>query len=102
MFRSMGVRRHSRSQRSFPTRHEAKDAAVFVSAGGIGTPGKAAVVATDGAMTELPNPATRDFIGRFRVVDVPARMQYFSGPQRSQWRARSAQEVREFLRAPTV
>lgn len=79
---------------------EAKDAGVFVFAGGLGDPGKAWVVAVDGEVAEGPNPATRDFIGGFTVVDVPTRDAALRWAAKIAVACRCAQEVREFLSAP--
>ena len=81
---------------------EAKDAGVFVFAGGLGDPRKATVVATDGTMTDGPNPATRDFIGGFTVVDVPTRDAALQWAAKIAVACRCAQEVREFLGAPAA
>ena len=81
---------------------EAKDAGVFVFAGGLGDPGKATVVATDGAITEGPNPNTRDFIGGFTIVDVPTRDAALRWAAKIAVACRCAQEVREFLRGPAA
>jgi hypothetical protein len=79
---------------------EAKDKGVFVFAGGLGGPGEASVVAIDGAITDGPNPETRDFIGGFTVVDVPTRDAALQWAAKIAVACRCAQEVREFLRSP--
>jgi len=79
---------------------EAKNAGVFVFAGGLGSPRKASVVATDGTVTDGPNPAAKDFIGGFTVVDVPTRDAALQWAARIAVACRCAQEVREFLGAP--
>lgn len=81
---------------------EAKDAGVFVFAGGLGDPGKATVVAIDGAITEGPNPNTRDFIGGFTIVDVPTRDAALRWAAKIAVACRCAQEVRVFLRGPAA
>jgi hypothetical protein len=80
---------------------EAKDAGVFVFAGGLGDPGEASVVATDGSITDGPNPETKDFIGGFTVVDVPTRDAALQWAAKIAVACRCAQEIREFLSAPT-
>jgi hypothetical protein len=80
---------------------EAKDKGVFVFAGGLGNPSEASVVATDGTVTNGPNPETRDFIGGFTVVDVPTRDAALEWAAKIAVACRCAQEVREFLRAPS-
>ena len=62
---------------------KAKDAGVFVFAGGLGDPREASVVATDGIVTDGPKLATKDFIGGFTVVDGPPGRRLLSGLQRS-------------------
>ena len=79
---------------------EAKDAGVFVFAGGLGNPGEASVVTTDGTITDGPNPETKDFIGGFSVVDVPTRDAALQWAAKIAVACRCAQEVREFLSAP--
>ena len=79
---------------------EAKDAGVFVFAGGLGSPREASVVATHGVVTDGPNPKTKDFIGGFTVVDVPTRAAALQWAAKIAVACRCAQEVREFLRAP--
>ena len=79
---------------------EAKDAGVFVFAGGLGDPRHASVVATDGMVTEGPNATTKDFIGGFTVVDVPTRQAALEWAAKIAVACRCAQEVREFLAAP--
>ena len=76
---------------------EAKDAGVFVFAGGLGDPGLGSVVASDGAITHGPNPQTKDFIGGFTVVEVPAREDALQWAAKIAVACRCAQEVREFL-----
>ena len=79
---------------------EAKDAGVFVFAGGLGDPGEATVVAADGKITHGPNPQTKDFIGGFTVVDVPTREAALQWAGKIAVACRCAQEVREFLSGP--
>ena len=80
---------------------EAKDAGVFVFAGGLGDPGEASVVATDGAITNGPDPETKDFIGGFTVVDVPTREAALQWAAKIAVACRCAQEVRAFLSEPS-
>ena len=79
----------------------AKDAGVFVFAGGLGDPVEARVVATDGAITNGPNPDTKDFIGGFTVVDVPTRDDALQWAAKIAVACRCAQEVRAFLSEPS-
>ena len=79
---------------------EAKDAGVFVFAGGLGNPREASVVATDGIVTDGPKLSTKDFIGGFTVVDVPTRETALAWAAKIAVACRCAQEVRQFLSAP--
>jgi len=83
---------------------EAKDAGVFVFAGGLGSPREASVVAsvvaTDGAVTDGPNSGTKDFIGGFTVIEVPTRDAALQWAAKIAVACRCAQEVREFLGSP--
>ena len=79
---------------------EAKDAGVFVFAGGLGDPREASVVATDGIVTDGPKLATKDFIGGFTVLDVPTRETALEWAAKIAVACRCAQEVRQFLSAP--
>jgi hypothetical protein len=76
---------------------EAKDAGAFVFAGGLRHPGEASVVATDGTITDGPNPESRDFIGGFTVVDVVTRGEALQWAGKIAVACRCAQEVREIL-----
>ena len=80
---------------------DAQDAGVFVFAGGLGEPREASVVATDGTVTKGPKATTRDFIGGFTVVDVPTRQAALEWAARIAVACRCAQEVREFVSAPS-
>ncbi len=79
---------------------QARDAGVFVFAGGLRGPAEASVVAIDGSITDGPNPQARDFIGGFTVVDVSTRAAALEWAAKIAVACRCAQEVREFLPAP--
>lgn len=79
----------------------AKDAGVFVFSGGLVEPAEASVVATDGTITDGPDPQAKDFIGGFAVVDVPTRDEALQWAAKIAVACRCAQEVREFLPAAT-
>lgn len=81
---------------------EAKDAGVFVFAGGLKDPGEESVVAIDGTVTAGPNPETKDFIGGFTVVDVATREEALEWAAKLAVACRCAQDVREFLLDPDV
>ena len=78
----------------------AREAGVFVFAGGLGDPREASVVATDGAITNGPDPTTRDFIGGFTVVEAPTRDAALQWAAKIAVACRCAQEVRAFLSEP--
>lgn len=81
---------------------EAKDAGVFVFAGGLTNPGGMSVVGTDGKVTDGPYPEDRAYIGGFTVVDVPSRAQALEWAAKIAVACRCAQDVREFVFDPTV
>jgi len=80
---------------------EAKDAGVFVFAGGLKSQ-RASVVATDGMVTDGPYPETKEVIGGLTVVDVPSREEALKWAAKIAVACRCAQEVREFMPEPTV
>ncbi len=80
-------------------REEAKDAGVWVFAGGLESQ-RASVVATDGTVTDGPYPETKEVIGGFAVVDVPSREEALEWAAKLAAACRCAQEVREFLPGP--
>jgi len=61
---------------------------------------RASVVATDGTVTDGPYPETKEVIGGFAVVDVPAREEALAWAGRIAMACRCAQEVREILPDP--
>ena len=79
---------------------EARDAGVFVFAGGFGDPGKSTTVAVDGTVTDGPRANVKDFIGGFTIVDVPTRKDALDWAAKIAVACRCAQDVREFLSAP--
>ena len=80
-------------------REEAKDAGVWVFAGGLESQ-RASVVATDGTVTDGPYPETKEVIGGFAVVDVPSREEALEWAAKLAAACRCAQELREFLPDP--
>ena len=77
---------------------EAMNAGVWVFGGGLENQ-KAAVVATDGTVTEGPYP---EAVGGFWVVDVPSREEALAWAAKTAGACRCAQEVREFMPDPVV
>jgi hypothetical protein len=73
------------------------DAGVWVFGGGLTDHEEASVVATDGTVTDGPDPQTKDFLGGFSVVEVPAREEALAWTARMAVACRCAQEVREFV-----
>lgn len=73
---------------------EAMDAGVWVY--GAGRKGeKVSIVGTDGMVTDSPFPETKEVIGGFSVVDVPAREEALEWAAKIAVACRCAQEVRE-------
>ena len=81
---------------------EAKDAGVWVTAGGLKDPEQVSVVATDGTVTDGPNPEKNAYLGGFLIIDVPSREQALEWAGRFAVVCRCAQEVREILYDPLV
>jgi hypothetical protein len=80
---------------------EAQDAGVWVFSAGLQSQ-KASVVATDGTVTDGPYPETKEVIGGFAVVDVPAPEEALKWAAKIAVACRCAQEVRELLPDPAV
>jgi len=84
---------------SYAVVQEAVNAGVWVF--GAGREGeRASVVATDGMVTDGPYPETKEVIGGFCVVDVPAREEALEWAAKTAVACRCAQEVRELLPDP--
>ncbi|HEY0695017.1 MAG TPA: YciI family protein [Kribbella sp.] len=84
---------------------EAKDAGVFVFAGGLSYDDgdvEHAVVATDGIVTDGPYPETKEVIGGVMVVDVPTREAALEWAAKNAVACRCAQDVRKFMHDPAV
>jgi hypothetical protein len=80
---------------------EAKDAGVFVFAGGLESE-RASVVATDRTVTDGPYPETKEVIGGLTVVDVPSREEALEWAAKIAVACRCAQEVRVFQPGPDL
>lgn len=79
---------------------EAMAAGAFVFGGGLLEPPTTTVVATDGSITQGPNPACRDFIGGFTIVEVADRDAAHHWAAKIAVACRCAQDVREFMPLP--
>jgi hypothetical protein len=80
---------------------EAKDAGVYVFAGGLEDQ-PARIVATDGTVTDGPYPETKEVIGGLTVVEVPSREEALEWAEKIAVACRCAQEVRVFQPGPDV
>jgi len=76
---------------------EAKDAGVFVFAGGCE---EASVVATDGTVTD--GPENKAYIGGLTIIDVPSHGEALEWAAKIAVACRCAQEVRAFMTDPAV
>ncbi len=81
---------------------EAKDAGVFVFAGGLKDPQEASVVATEGTITDGSYAESKQFLGGLTIVDVPSREEALEWAAKLAVACRCAQQVREFLFDPAV
>jgi hypothetical protein len=81
---------------------EAKDAGVFVFAGGLDDDVEPVLVAGDGTVTDDTYPQTREVGGGMTIVDVPTREAALEWAAKIAVACRCAQEVREFMFDPLV
>jgi hypothetical protein len=81
---------------------EAKDAGVFVFAGGLKDHEETSVVAVDGTITDGPYPDSKQYLGGFTVIDVPSRDDAMRWAAKIAVACRCAQDVREILLDPTI
>jgi hypothetical protein len=81
---------------------DAMDAGVWVFGGGLYSHEEVSVVATDGTVTDGPQPESKAYIGGFSVLDVPSRDEALEWAARIAVACRCAQEVRAFLPDPAV
>ena len=81
---------------------EAKEAGVYVFAGGLDEDVEPVVVAGDGTVTDGTYPETEELSGGFTVVDVPSREAALEWAAKIAVACRCAQEVREFMFDPLV
>lgn len=78
---------------------EAKAAGVWIFGGGV-LRQQAAIVATDGTVTDGPVPETRAVVGGFSIIEVPSRQEALAWAARIAGACRCAQEVREIMFDP--
>jgi hypothetical protein len=78
---------------------EAKDAGVYVFAGGLESE-RASIVATDGTVMDGPYPETKEVIGGLTVVDVASLEEALKWAAKVAVACRCAQEVRVFQPGP--
>ena len=79
---------------------EAKDAGVFIFAGGLDEDVAPVLVAGDGMVSAGTYPQTKELNGGFTVVDVPTRESALEWAAKIAVACRCAQEVREFMFDP--
>jgi len=77
----------------------AKEAGVWIFGGGLQRQ-QAAVVATDGTVSDGPFPETKAVIGGFSIIEVPTREEALAWAARMAEGCRCAQEVREIMYDP--
>jgi len=80
---------------------EARDAGVWVFGGGLHSHEEVSVVATDGTVTDGPDPGGKAYIGGFSVLDVASRDEALEWAAKIAVACRCAQEVREFVPGST-
>lgn len=78
---------------------QAKDAGVWIWGGGLQRQ-QAAVVGTDGAVTDGPVPETKAVLGGFSIIEVPSREEALEWAARIARSCRCPQEVREIMDDP--
>jgi hypothetical protein len=90
------------SEASHAVIQEAKDAGVYIFAGGLDEDVDPVVVARDGTVTEGSYPETKEFNGGFTVLDLPSRQAALEWAAKLAAACRCGQEVREFMYDPLV
>jgi hypothetical protein len=80
---------------------EARDAGAWVFGAGL-LHQVPSVVATDGTVTDVPYPESKEHLGGFAVVDVPSRADALEWAAKIAVACRCAQEVFELLPDPTA
>jgi hypothetical protein len=90
------------SEASHAVIQDAKDAGVYIFAGGLDEDVAPVVVAGDGTVTEGSYPETKEFNGGFTVLDLPSREAALEWAAKLAAACRCGQEVREFMYDPLV
>jgi hypothetical protein len=76
---------------------------VWVFGAGVKVKGhEASVVATNGTVTDVPYPQSKEHLGGFAVIDVPSRGEALEWAAKIVVACRCAQEVRELLPDPNA
>ena len=78
---------------------EAKAAGVWIFGGGVQRQ-RSSIVATDGTITDGPEPETKAVIGGFSIIDVPSREEALAWAARIAEGCRCSQEIREIMFDP--
>jgi hypothetical protein len=78
---------------------EAKEVGVWIFGGGLLTQ-RRSIVATDGTITDGPDPETKPVIGGFSIIEVSSREEALQWAARIAAACRCAQEVREIMYDP--
>jgi hypothetical protein len=81
---------------------EARDSGAWVFGGGLHSREEVSVVATDGTVTDGPEPGGKAYIGGFAIVDVSSRDEALEWAAKFAVACRCAQEVREFVPDPDL
>jgi hypothetical protein len=81
---------------------EAKDAGVYLFAGGLDEDVEPVMVATDGTVTAGAYPQAKELWGGVTIIDVPTREAALRWAAKIAAACRCAQEVREFMFDPLV
>jgi hypothetical protein len=78
---------------------EAKEAGVWIFGGGLQRQ-RRSIVATDGTVTDGPDPETKAVIGGFSIIEVSSREEALDWAAKIAAACRCAQEVREIMYDP--
>lgn len=87
------------SEASHKVVREAKDAGVWIFGGGL-LRQRASIVATDGSVSDGPDPEAKIALGGFSIVEVASREEALAWAAKIAHACRCAQEVREIMYDP--